>query len=172
MMMKHSAVWMVVTTLIVGLMGQDAFAGGTDAVRSKSFGIGLGGGNSISGLSLKVPGGASAIQATLGLHPYGIGFGLDGLLEMPELAAAPGVLGVAWNLGVGGGLYLWDNGPFDNTNDGIGISVSGIAGLEFNFDVLPTLPFDIVLEYRPTLFVFPGVGLDLIRFTSHIRVYF
>lgn len=169
--MKHIVLWMAVLGMSAAVMAGEAHAGGTDAVRGKSFGIGFGGGNAISGLSLKVPGGSSAVQATLGIHPYGIGLGLDGLLEMPELAQAPGIVGVAWNLGVGGGLYLWDNGPFDN-DDGVGVSVSGIAGLEFNFDILPTLPFDIVLEYRPTLFVVPGIDLDLIRFTSHIRVYF
>lgn len=168
-MMKHGAVWMVVTTLIVGLMGQDAFAGGTDAVRSKSFGIGLGGGTGVSGLSLKIPGDV-AIQATLGIDPYGLGIGIDGLLEQAEIASAPGVVGIAWNIGLGGTVLLWD-GP--GKNDGnIGLGVSGIAGLEFNFDVLPALPFDIVLEYRPSLFVIPNVDLDLIRFTGHIRVYF
>jgi hypothetical protein len=167
-MKKQAMMWMVVALCMVMAAGE-AFAGGTDAVRSKSFGIGLGGGTGVSGLSLKIPG-QTAIQATLGIDPYGIGLGLDGLLEMPEIASAPGLVGIAWNLGVGGTVVLWD-GPFGR-GGGIGLGLSGIAGLEFNFDLLPTLPFDIVLEYRPSLWVIPGVDLDLIRFTGHIRVYF
>ena len=167
--MKKQAMAWVVAALCMVVGAGEAFAGGTDAVRSKSFGIGLGGGTGVSGLSLKIPG-QTAIQATLGIDPYGIGLGLDGLLEMPEIASAPGLVGVAWNLGVGGTVVLWD-GPFGD-DGGIGLGGSGIAGLGFNFDVLPTLPFDIVLEYRPSLWVVPGVDLDLIRFTGHIRLYF
>lgn len=166
------AIWCALASVMVLGVSGEAMAGGTQAVRSKSFGIGLGGGTAVSGLSLKVPGDV-AIQATLGFDYYGLGVGIDGLLEMPELAEVPGILGVAWNIGLGGTVLLWDTGrTFNNRSSGIGAAVSGIAGLEFNFDVLPTLPFDIVLEYRPSLFVLPGVGLDLIRFSGHIRVYF
>ncbi|MFT4978600.1 MAG: hypothetical protein ACI8S6_004510 [Myxococcota bacterium] len=79
---------------------------------------------------------------------------------MPDFASTEPV-NIAWNLGVGGALSLGDSS--------IGIGIAGIAGLEFNVN---PVPIDVVVEYRPGLYVIPDVGLDLVNFTGHVRWYF
>ena len=66
-----------------------------------------------------------------------------------------------WSFGLGAGVGVRD----DNT----GIAAAGVAGLEFNFTVIP---IDLVLEYRPTLAIHPDVDLDLVDFSGHLRFYF
>ena len=57
-----------------------------------------------------------------------------------------------------------------STNGGTpGVAAAGIAGLEFNFT---RAPFDIVLEYRPSVGILPGPGIELIGFTAHVRIWF
>ena len=56
--------------------------------------------------------------------------------------------------------------------DNLAVGIAGVAGLEFNFSVIPGLPFDLVAEYRPSVFVLPGVDLDLVDFSGHLRIYF
>ncbi len=143
--------------------------GGGDAVRSSSFGIGIGSVTKASGLSLKVPMGPTSIQAAFGLGGYGLntgfGVGADFLLEMPALVDA-GFVVVAWELGLGGGLATGGGG------DDLSAAVSGVAGLQFNFGVLPGLPFDLVIEWRPTLNIIQNVDLNLLGATGHLRIYF
>ncbi len=132
-------------------------------------GIGVGGGLGVSGLSGKFwLNDGNAIQVVVGAwgvgrddwgYGYGVGLGADYLWEMPELTRAEPVI-VAWNLGAGATVGA--------TNpDWLG--VSGVAGLEFNFQ---PAPIDITVEYRPGFVILPGPGLDLVNFTGHARVHF
>lgn len=122
--------------------------------------IGLGGGFGVSGISGKYYTGSTALQGMVGAYRgEGLGVGLDYLLEMPDIAAA-GPVNIAWNLGVGRTVRV---------NDNLGVGVSGVAGLEFNF--VP-VPIDLVLEYRPGLHVIPDIDLDLVNFSGHLRFYF
>ena len=131
------------------------------------FGLGLGGGLGVSGLSGKLwLGDSAAFQGVVGvwgLTDDHLGAGLDALLEMPAIAETEPVE-VAWNLGVGGTL-----GVGGSSSIPLLVGVSGVAGLEFNFQ---PIPLDLVLEYRPGLIVVPGVDLDLVNFSGHIRYYF
>jgi len=134
-----------------------------------SFGIGLGSGSSAyyysGGISGKYFLGAdTAAQAVIG---FGGGIGADWisispdfLYEMPALATLD-PMEIAWNLGVGGTLMLWDNG--------VGLAARGVVGLEFD---LLVIPLDIVLEYRPGVLVVPSLDLDLVSFGGHVRYYF
>ena len=154
-----TAVLMCLSLTTVAQAQETTATGGGDAVRSSSFGIGIGSVTKASGLSLKVPMGPTSIQAAFGLGGYGrntgFGVGADFLLEMPALVDA-GFVVVAWELGLGGGLATGGG------ND-LSAAVSGVAGLQFNFGVLPGLPFDLVIE---------DVSLGLLGATGHLRVYF
>jgi hypothetical protein len=130
------------------------------------FGIGLGGGTSASGVSMKYWMSSShALQGVVGIWGLGrghgtvIGFSGDYLYELPSLTRNS-VIDLGWNIGFG---------PFLGVGDKTWLGVSGVLGLEFNF--VP-VPIDITIEYRPGLQVIPDVGADLIAFTGHIRYFF
>lgn len=149
--------------LVTALTSISSSAHAADKVRG-NIGLGVGRGTGVWGLSGKLyMGDATSIQGVVGVDSNYIGFSGDFLLEMPALADLGG-LEIAWALGAGAGVGISDNS--------IGIAVAGVAGLEFNFSVIPSLPFDLVLEWRPTLSVVPDVGLGLTSFSGHIRVYF
>lgn len=140
--------------------------------QSGGLGIGLGSGTLSNGLSIKYfLNDSNALQLVAGTWGGGgikdrfgdfggLGVGGDYLYELPVLASASFV-DIAWNLGAGVGLGLDD--------DALGLAGAFIAGLEFNF--IP-VPLSLVLEYRPTVGVLPGFGLDLIDFTGHLRFHF
>jgi len=134
---------------------------------SGQFGLGLGGGLGVSGLSGKYyMGEAMAFQGIVGLRGSdGLGVGLDYLLERPSFAGGDPV-SVGWNYGVGGTVVLDDN-PI--------IGASGIVGLEL---LLQPLPIDFVLEWRPGILIYSGngnsdgIGINIVNFSGHIRYYF
>ena len=72
-------------------------------------------------------------------HAGGVAGSLDYLLEMPTIASNA-YFNVAWSFGVGAGVGV------PTTNSSLGAAVSGVAGLEFNFMVVP---IDFVVELRP-----------------------
>lgn len=132
-------------------------------------GIGVGGGLGVSGLSGKFwLGDGNAVQVIVGAwgvgrghgdDGYGLGVGADYLWEMPELTRVEPVI-IAWNLGAGATVGATSPEWF---------GVSGVAGLEFNFQ---PAPIDVTLEYRPGFEILPGPGIDLINFSGHVRVHF
>ena len=91
-----------------------------------------------------------------------IALSLDYLFEMPSLATTQ-YFNLDWNFGLGGGVGVSTNGGTP------GVAVAGIAGLEFNFT---KVPLDLTVEYRPAVGLLPGVGIGLIGFTAHLRVWF
>lgn len=135
--------------------------------RSGTVGVGLGGGTTGAGLSAKVfLSDASAVQAVAG--PWGgwggggIGLNGDYLLEMPTIVEGD-MAELAWNIGAGAGV-----GIFSRTAT-LGAGVSGVAGLELAFK---PAPIDLVVEYRPTIWVLPAADLSLIGATAHLRYFF
>ena len=159
--MKHLTLTASLVALLLCALSSSVFA--ADEVRG-SFGIGVGSSTTAYGLSAKLYLDPSfAIQGVVGLRNDSIGLSIDALYEMPALFRN-NALELAWNVGFGPGVYI--------TDDTLGAAVAFVAGLEFNFLFIPSLPFDLVLEYRPSLRVLPGVDLDLVDFTGHIRVYF
>lgn len=138
-------------------------------VRGKT-GIGLGSATNASGISGKMYLGEVAslqgvvggyFSSLLGQTQVGVGVGADALIEMPALAELGG-LEIAWALGLGAGVGI-GSGIFQ-------FGASGIAGLEFNFTFIESLPFDLVAEWRPTLSLTP-FGLNLTSFSGHLRLY-
>lgn len=131
------------------------------------FGVGVGGGLGVSGLSGKLwLDEGHALQGVVGAWGvgrdgvgYGLGVSIDYLWEMPVLAQPEPVV-IAWNLGLGGSV---------GANSPAWLGVSGVAGLEFNFQ---PVPIDLTLEYRPGFGILPGFGPDLVNFTGHARVHF
>lgn len=154
--------------LICGAFAVPSLAhAGASHRRSGTAGVGLGGGTTGAGLSAKVfLSDASAVQAVAG--PWGgwgnggLGLSADYLYEMPTIVEGEAAE-LAWNVGAGAGV-----GIFSKTST-LGVGVSGVAGLEVAFK---PVPLDLVIEYRPTLSVLPGVGLDLIGATAHLRYFF
>ena len=138
-----------------------------------NFGIGLGMGTGASGVSAKLMAGPGAFQAVAGVwgsgngegryaHIDGVALSLDYLFEMPSLATTQ-YFNLDWNFGFGGGFGVSTSGGTP------GVAVAGVAGLEFNFT---KVPLDLTLEYRPAVGLLPGVGIGLIGFTAHLRVWF
>ena len=138
----------------------------------QGFGIGIGSGTIANGLSMKLMTGPGAFQGVVGFwggggvndrfkHANGVAGSLDYLLEMPTIASNV-YFDVAWSFGVGAGIGV------PTTNSSLGAAVSGIAGLEFNFMVVPV---DFVVELRPTIAVAPDVGLHLVDITASLRLW-
>ncbi|MBK9649242.1 MAG: hypothetical protein IPO67_29530 [Deltaproteobacteria bacterium] len=132
-----------------------------------NFGIGIGGGLGVSGLSMKAPIGPGAIQGVIGTYGWNgrydddrLGVSIDALWEQPTFASG-GPVNLAWNIGFGGAVGVGQNDPL--------VGISGVAGLEF---IVQPAPIDIVLEYRPGIILSPGVYSDLVNFSGHIRYYF
>ncbi len=142
-----------------------------------SWGIGFGGGSRVSGISAKYfASNTIAIQGVVGAWGYnraygpywpagstyrtGVGFNVDLLFELPTIATAGDVMELGWS--VGPGVLLGIGEPF-------AVGAMGVLGLEFNF--IP-VPIDLVIEYRPTLYLTPGPGFDPVNFGGHVRIYF
>lgn len=138
---------------------------GTPVQSPGNFGLGLGAGTHVSGISGKywLASDFSA-QAVVGAWGLGRGTGgalgvsADGLFELPRLLQDD-ALDIGWNIGPGVNLAV---------GNAVGLGVNGVLGLEFN---IHAVPIDIVLEYRPGISVIPDVNADLIGFGGHIRVY-
>lgn len=165
-----------------------------------NFGLGVGGGMGTTGLSLKYFIGADfALQGViggwnlLGMQPVtwriptansdsnkvpayafnrptsGFGFNVDALFE-----SQPWVNGSAVDLAFNGGVGL-NVLPTSFNDDWLGMSLVG--GFEIDLEVIP---IDIVIEYRPNLWLLSGLSdggytvgenLDWLAFVAHIRVY-
>jgi hypothetical protein len=166
--------------IIAALVGVGAAPGTARAWTNPrdGFGLGIGSGTGATGISAKTmvaPGGA--LQGVLGWwghtdsngpgpgqygHIDGIALSVDYLFEMPPLATTQ-YFHLDWNFGLGGGVGVPTSGGTP------GVAVAGIAGLEFDFT---KIPFDLTIEYRPAVGLLPGVGIGLIGFTAHLRVWF
>jgi len=159
---------------VVALAPARAHAFGT---ARQGFGIGIGSGTGATGVSGKLMAGPGAFQGVVGFwghgdsngpgpaqysHLDGVALSLDYLFEMPSLAQTQ-YFNLDWNFGLGGGVGVSTNGGSP------GVAVAGIAGLEFNFT---KVPIDLTVEYRPAIGLLPGVGIGLIGFTAHLRIWF
>ncbi len=137
---------------------------GTPIQSGGNFGLGLGGGTHVSGLSGKYFFGndlaGQAVVGWWGAGRDGGGLGVSGdlLFEMKPLVSTDPV-DIAWNIGPGVNVGV---------GDATWLGVNGVLGLEFNFK---PVPIDLVLEYRPGLQVIQDLNPDLIGFGAHIRVY-
>lgn len=140
-----------------------------------NVGFGVGGGTMVSGLDMKYwfnP--ETSFQATAGWYDLGrgfddivIGLDVDFLLEIPPITRSED-LDIGFAIGVGG------IGASGGGVDLVGANV--IAALTFNIDAVP---FDISLDYRPTVFFIDEIEgidedfrLDLAEFGGHIRYWF
>lgn len=148
------------------LAANPAFAYNNHRYTGKT-GIGVGGGATGAGLSLKhFLTDEMAVQGVIGSWGEwgngGLGLTADYLYEMPVLLDTQ--LGdLAWNVGPGLGL-----GVYAPTNS-VALTATGVVGLELAFG---PIPLDLVVEYRPTLVFVPEVYFDPIDFTGHLRVFF
>lgn len=135
--------------------------------RPGSFGIGIGSGTNVSGLSLKQNAGSTAIQGNIGCFGSGfdsykcggIGLSADFLYSMPPLFQHE-VFNIAWNAGFGAGVGLH--------SEKVALAAAFILGLEFNFNIIPV---DLVLEWRPRLGIIPDLRFGLDNFTPQLRFY-
>ena len=143
-----------------------------------AFGLGVGSGTVSTGLSMKYHTGSSlAYQGNVGFRSGWGGWGNCGkrycrgrydvlgvsgdvLLEQPALVQAGG-FNLAWNVGGGLGVVVAD--------DYVDVAGAFVLGLEFNLEVVP---IDLVLEYRPRVFLIDSVDFDLVHLTGQVRFYF
>lgn len=158
---KH---WMLILSQVLLLLVlASAPAMAQSSGRPGTFGIGLGSGTNISGLSLKQHAGPTAIQGNIGCYGYydcnGIGLSADLLYNMPTFFQHE-VLNMAWNAGFGAGVGLH--------SDDINVAAAFVLGLEFNLNIVPV---DLVVEWRPRLNIISDVDFDPIGFTGHVRFY-
>lgn len=139
------------------------------------FGLGLGGGSFISGLSGKYNlSEKNALQGVLGVNRWGFGASLDYLFEQPSFAGDENV-GVAWNFGFGASAGTFGTTTVANTPgntvtvNAAYVGVNAVVGIEV---ILQPVPLDLVLEYRPGLVILPNVGVALSPITGHLRYWF
>lgn len=179
--MKRTLIWFGLFLLLA--LPTTAFGQGNHGMAIRNggnLGLGVGSGTLAHGLSLKYFTDSNfAIQGNIGYWRgrywgkckgdycdyYGgnsFAVSVDAIFEQGTLAGNSNVE-LAWNLGLGGGLGL------SEYNDSVGAAVAGVIGLELLINVIP---IDVVIEYRPNILVVPGVALDLVNFTGHIRYYF
>ena len=142
----------------------------------QGFGLGIGSGTGATGISGKLMAGPGAFQGVAGFWGHGsngpgpgqyrsidgVALSLDYLYEMPSLAHTQ-YFNLDWSFGLGGGVGVSTSGGSP------GVAVAGIAGLEFNFT---KVPLDLTIEYRPAVGLLPDVGIGLVGFTAHLRIWF
>lgn len=158
---------------------QSAFAG-MPIKQAGNFGIGLGVGTTGAPISLKyfldstlsIQGnvgwwrgwgwgcGRSRYRYCGGYYQDALGLGADVLYEGGPLAGNENVT-LDWEAGAGAGIGIADYG--------FGLAVAGVLGLQLN---IHAIPIDLVLEYRPSVYFVPDIGLNFVDFTGHIRYYF
>jgi len=157
-MMKR---WVLAASMFLALWCVPAEGWAQHDIRTSGrIGLGLGGGPSPSGISVKYfLGSSAAVQATAGgFGRFGLGVGADLLLELPFLVQTD-VVDIGWYLGAGAGLGLAEEAVYARVDGVVG------AGLYLNI-----LPIDFVLELRPRLNVLPlGAGISG---GAHVRYYF
>jgi len=170
-MWKSALVFVAALLLALTLAPSRAHAWGSPR---NGFGLGIGSGTGTPlGVSGKLMAGPGAFQGVVGFwgggngfHQYGhidgVALSLDYLFEMPTLVSSQ-YFNIDWDFGFGGGVGIPTGGG------DVGIGASAIAGLEFNFT---RAPVDVALEYRPSIGLVPGVGLALVGFTAHVRLWF
>ncbi len=149
-------------------------AGAQAQDRPGGFGIGLGHGTAVSGISGKIHTGDIALQGVIGnwwggwgsrwhrhhRHRSGLGVSIDILASMPTIHDAD-VVQIAWNVGGGGAI---GTGP-----NWFRMRAQFVAGLEFIF---PDVPLDLVLEWRPSVQLAPAdFWLNFSGGGAHIRFY-
>jgi hypothetical protein len=142
----------------LGLACTDANAG---------VGVGLGSATVSSGVSLKwAAEKGGALQLVVG--PWstgfstldGVGVNLDGIKEFRGIGSV-GPIRIDGNLGGGGGVAMGGGG--------LGVAGSGVAGLDL---ALTNVPLELALEYRPTLWILPGIDFEPVGFSGHLRWWF
>lgn len=173
--------WVVACVGFVLLMASPAMAQSSEA-RLDGWGVGLGIGTGITGVSLKnQTSGDKAFQAVIGCwggyrnNCYGLGGSLDLLVNMPVLTQEDSV-SLAWNLGGGGAVGVrggsdWGRHPRGSGYRGNDLWLAGqfVAGLEVLF---PSVPLDVVVEWRPSLWIVPGFHFQIENAGFHVRYYF
>lgn len=171
--MKKLWAVVVVTSVLLVALPSSAQAG---EGRPAGWGVGIGWGTGVSGLSLKNQSGDTALQGVIGCgwrwgwgrrgrhrrHCRGIGVSGD-LLFNQSVLTDEGTVRLAWNVGPGAALGVIPD------IDEIWLAGQFVAGLEFIF---PEVPLDVVLEWRPSLFVIPDAGFWVGQLGFHVRYYF
>jgi len=158
--------------MLISLAAPEASAQSYQSLRrGGNFGLGVGAGTYGGGLSAKYwLSDIAAVQGTIAGGGYisdGEGnlrltVNADYLFEQPPLFEAEG-LEIAWNIGPGAGLQI-------ESENGIGIGLSGVAGLEF---ALTVIPVELVFEYRPYMqFGDEYFRLEFISFGGQLRYFF
>lgn len=129
------------------------------------FGLGLGVAEDIVGLSMKYryrP--TYSFQGIIGAWDGGPRDGLvamvDLVLEMPGQIDHEAIR-LSWSLGPGVGLVVFD--------EDAGVLVSGALGGQL---MIKPVPIDVVIEYRPRIYIGGVDDVDLVSFSGHIRYYF
>lgn len=91
----------------------------------------------------------------------GLGLNVDYLYEMPVIVEGDAAE-LAWNIGGGAGVGFFSSAtpPW--------LAAAAVAGLEVAFK---PVPIELVLEYRPTLWLSPGPAFGLLGATGHLRYF-
>ena len=159
------------------LLATPAMALEGSSTRPGGLGIGLGQ-TFVSGISLKQNAGGNGLQGVIGCFGYrgwandcrGIGLSGDFLVHMPVFLDAD-LIALGWNIGGGASLGLGFDGYYyrgQYYSSSLLVAGQFVAGFEVLF---PTVPLDLVIEWRPTLRVVPGVRIHPFSGGAHIRFY-
>ena len=75
--------------------------------------------------------------------------------------------GLQWYYGVGGGIGVYDDKRFDNSE--IALSFDGVLGLDYKFN---GAPINVSLDWKPAIDLTPDTGFDAEGFGFSVRFAF
>lgn len=118
----------------------------------KQFGIGLGGGNIVSGLSGKyILGGHTALQGVVGVRGNeGFALSTDFIMEFPPYLVKNSDVTLAWYAGAGA---FWWHYSYDYSKSNYSWEIFGINGVVGLSLMLQKVPLEFALEWRPAFFI-------------------
>ena len=147
------------------IYGKNAMA---DNFSTEKIGLGIGSGTTTSALTAKkYLQSDKAIQfffGTKGINSnHNFALGLDGVIEKPIQEISIGQ--IFYGFGAGCGIFSYNGFGLPISS----IGFSGIAEFGLHFS---TIPLELILDIRPTLFLGSGAGLSLFGGGGAIRWYF
>ena len=117
------------------------------SIQAQNWGVGVKFGGWDYGLNIKQYRGATSLEGVFDFHRNG--FRATGLYEWNNELGNGFVL----YYGLGGSLGMWDENKEHNADNGFGLSINGVIGIEYHFS--NGLPLTLALDWTPAFELIP-----------------